>query len=453
MQSVAQGNIIDLDLIVRDTDGELVDPLTITVNIIRPDNSTAVASAEPVKVHTGIWRYSFDTPSNGLVGAWIAQWSALLPDFSTKEVEDPFELRESGSPYKTNLSHIERAKAGTRIALDAVIRLGGELTDVDVSSVALFDPDGNEITFDSDVVHLGRGVYRTWWDSPYDATEGIYTASWSITLDSAVTTFENPLEVLVDEIPTSLISSGVNRIKAGTICVFDGVFRTAGILTNVSAPRVQIFDPSGLLTIDVQPDAVSTGVYRKTTPLGISGIWTIVWSGENDTVEFTEAIEVVLSEVGGQEPEDEHLFGATLAGVKAKLPHLSITYATQPTKIQVEGYIDDIATHVAFRIGAYSSVITDTDLVNRITGMAKYVVELGAAATAQDAAHPSHVGPNESAYGGTLWSRYEKALQELVDVVNNATPGIDPGAGDPGGTSGAGAVYGNGPQFYVGMPL
>lgn len=451
MQSIPQSGTVALDLVLRDVDGRFIDASQVTVSILRPDGSTAISAEPAARQRLGLWRFSYAAPSLAAQGIWSIVWSAQLTS-GAYSATDVFEVLEAGSPYRTEVTHLDRFSRGQRVPLDAVFKRAGAPVAATSVSVTLVDSSGSPVAVDVAPTALAPGVYRAWWEAPYNARTGVYVATWSGTVGGVHVGFQEPLEVVAEDVPAVGYSTGVDRISVGSIRAFDAIYRSAeGTLWDPTTVGILIKDPGGSTVISRAPDRLATGVYRETTPLGTAGFWTLDWSGADstNTVDHMAIVEVVETGVGGPDVEDQHLFGATIEGVRGKLPHFLIDRTSNVTIRQVDGYLDDISAQVSFRIGDYTHTIADQGLVGRVTAMAKYVVELGAAATAQDAGFPANASPNQSEYGTKLWERYNAALVELVQVVNDATPGTDPGAGgDSGGTIG---VVSSGPVFRVGM--
>ncbi len=450
MQRVAQGRSIDLDLILKDSSGALVDPISLKVDINRPNGVPDIIDLSPSRLRQGAWRYTLSVGSAIATGIWSATWHAVMAGGSTYESTDVFEIVEAGAPFGSSSTTIDRFERGKRIPVDAVFYIDNQPVDVTAVSVSVTDPVGNPVTISETPTELREGVWRGWWNIPYNALRGVYIASWTGTYDGVTVGFESPFEIVSESLAAPSFSAGIDRVPSGGIRSFDAVFRTAnGLLWDPDDSQILIVDPNGVTVVAEQPDRLTTGVYRYTTPLGVVGFWILDWSGENDaiTADFKSIVEVVATELVDTSLEDQHPFGASISGVRALLAHQAITSVTQPNIVQVERFIDDIAAIVSLRIGPYATAIVDQNLVERITAMAKVVVETGAASIAQDAAHPAKALPNLSEYGGELWTRYQLLLDQLVAVVNNATPGDDPGAGNTGG----GAVYSEPPVFGLWM--
>jgi hypothetical protein len=124
-------------------------------------------------------------------------------------------------------------------------------------------------------------------------------------------------------------------------------------------------------------------------------------------------------------------FGASLEGVKALLPTTELDDDTRPTAQQVRGFIDGIGALVSARIGDLATVSADRRDVFELA--ARGVVHLGAAAMAEDAAHPSMTGPDDTSYGSVLWERYREQLDDLAALFASEDGGgpLVGGGGEP----------------------
>src|SRR4051794_1120368 len=76
---------------------------------------------------------------------------------------------------------------------------GGPATDPTGLSLSILDPSSNPVD-DSpfsggDLVHVATGQYSFTWNVPLDATEGVYTAVWSGTIDSVVVSGSEQFQV------------------------------------------------------------------------------------------------------------------------------------------------------------------------------------------------------------------------------------------------------------------
>lgn len=452
MQKVPQGDSIDLDVEIRNTAGSLIDPISIQGAIYRSDNSTDQTAITPNRLSTGIYRWTRTIPNDALRGIWSVEWDAILSGGLELSAEDIFEVLEYGAPFQTAIPRVDFVERGTHSVIDLIIKSGGTRVNATSVELSLTDVTGSVIATSVNPAHLSTGVYRCYVDIPYNAVPGIGVASWAAVVNTETVAIENPTEILLDPVSETDFSSGIERVAVGGTAVFDAVYLSSdGTLLDPENPEVLITDPNGVIAVDQQPPRMTQGVYRKRLPLSIPGFWKIKWSGqdESSTVQYTDVIEVVASGPGGPEIDGTHVFGATIDGVRNFIPHLLIDANTMPTIIQVSDFIDNIGSEVAFRIGEYAIQISDTGLVDRITAMAKYVVELGSAATTMDACYPAKAAPNDTSYGNILWQRYQTNLAELIQVVNDATPGPDPAVNM--GSSSA-AVSGPSPQFYTWMP-
>lgn len=114
----------------------------------------------------------------------------------------------------------------------------------------------------------------------------------------------------------------------------------------------------------------------------------------------------------------EETYGAELDTVRSVVPSLTIAETSNPSAEQVEGFIELIAGEVAVVVESLEGLGYSAGAVTRAKGNAKLIVALGAAAMAVDAAYPNAGGRGASNLGETLWARYEKRLDGLVDRLD-----------------------------------
>lgn len=129
-------------------------------------------------------------------------------------------------------------------------------------------------------------------------------------------------------------------------------------------------------------------------------------------------------------------------GVRAHLPLLPIGADTTPSTGNVEHYLRTLSNSLRARIGDLAGH-ADADA---LTAAARDVVEVGAAAMAEDAAFPERADQADTSYGNVLWARYRQLLADLL-----ITLGIDPD--QPGTTPGAGGAAGAGIASSFPPPL
>lgn len=120
-------------------------------------------------------------------------------------------------------------------------------------------------------------------------------------------------------------------------------------------------------------------------------------------------------------------FGATLDGVKAYLPHLDLDAGDRVGPEDVARFLDTIGGTVAGRLTwplARLQELQDlgtapAGTVEAYTLSAAGVVEMGAAAMAQDASFPelSAARETDTSYGAALWARHRQALDDLLAEV------------------------------------
>lgn len=114
-------------------------------------------------------------------------------------------------------------------------------------------------------------------------------------------------------------------------------------------------------------------------------------------------------------------FGASVEGVRALLPQLTISETSEPSESDVERYIKAAAGHVSVRIGAPIPADVDSDEYAWAQGL----VELGAAAYTQSAGFPERAAQAGDSYGEILWNRFLEGIDEFLEARGEST-----GSGD-----------------------
>lgn len=112
-------------------------------------------------------------------------------------------------------------------------------------------------------------------------------------------------------------------------------------------------------------------------------------------------------------------YGQTLDGVRALLPHRSITETSKPTQASVELMLANAAAWVEAKAGARLAL---PEYAHAIP-LAGHAVELYAAAQAEDASYPERADRADSSYGHVLWERFRQALGDLLEAVGLAEEG------------------------------
>jgi hypothetical protein len=109
-------------------------------------------------------------------------------------------------------------------------------------------------------------------------------------------------------------------------------------------------------------------------------------------------------------------YGATLEGVRAHLPLRKIQESGPGvTTTQVEGFIRDVSAWVDNRVGPLDG--------DPALSMAKSLVEIGAAAWAENGMFPERSGKAESTHGDRLLELFFKGLEELLVSLSGARAG------------------------------
>jgi hypothetical protein len=123
-------------------------------------------------------------------------------------------------------------------------------------------------------------------------------------------------------------------------------------------------------------------------------------------------------------------FGASIEGVRALLPHKTIGPTSRPTEAAVETYLEGGAGWVSARIGPGNTALLVAD--DPRTEWARSLVELYAGAFVEDAAFPERAAPGDTSYGGVLWERFLRGLDELLEALGEPVEpggeGEEPGA-------------------------
>src|SRR5688500_1480875 len=78
MDRVAQGGTWTGTAQFQDGVGDLVDPVTPTVDIIDADEDELVTDVVPTRVSLGNYSYNYAVPEAGAVGIWRIRWSGVV---------------------------------------------------------------------------------------------------------------------------------------------------------------------------------------------------------------------------------------------------------------------------------------------------------------------------------------------------------------------------------------
>lgn len=327
---------------------------------------------------------------------------------------------------------IQSAPQGATIELDAEFRDGtGHLVDPATPKISISQPSGTVVVNLATPAKIAVGLYRYSLSLDVAAVTGLWKATWSATVTGTPLTFDDPFLVSAYGTPPVSESAGVEHWEQGQTAVLDLESRSAsGLLADLDSVTVTILDTTGASRASsASPQHLATGVYRYlyTVPVDATvGIWRAQWDVVQDG---NPLISVDAFEIVGVGAGALHVYGASLDGMRAFVPYLGFGSAGMPGDDEANAYLDAIGSEVSLRLGNFAGLITDVGLLDRVMKFARYVVELGAAATAALAAFPANEVPNQSGYGTSLWERYQVALAELIGLVNDATPGPDPGSG------------------------
>lgn len=134
---------------------------------------------------------------------------------------------------------------------------------------------------------------------------------------------------------------------------------------------------------------------------------------------------------------DVPLYGASLEGVQDWLPTFTITDTSQPNATAVEGMLTFTSRWVANRLGDLGRFSADLRALTEAN--ARGLVELGAAALTDKAAHPAQAGRGHTSYGDELWAMFLAGIDEALEALGKQ---VDEAQGPPA------AVPGDTPAAY-----
>jgi hypothetical protein len=110
-------------------------------------------------------------------------------------------------------------------------------------------------------------------------------------------------------------------------------------------------------------------------------------------------------------------YGATIAGVNAYVPHRRVNPSSTPSAVQVQQFMDAIASELSLAIGDLDRL--SGDFLQNVIIQAMTVVQIGAAAWTEDASFPEQTDPQDrSSWGAVLWARYNKMKEALAVTVS-----------------------------------
>jgi hypothetical protein len=117
-QRVAQGGTVVLTGTYETGTGDLVDPITPTVDIIDADDTELVTNDIPDRVSLGQYTYTYVVPDDGAVGMWRIHWSGVI-DGLTSGGDDWFNVVTPGEIITStyDLLTLDEAKAALNIPL------------------------------------------------------------------------------------------------------------------------------------------------------------------------------------------------------------------------------------------------------------------------------------------------------------------------------------------------
>lgn len=423
----------------------LTDPVAPSVRLLRPDGSQ-FGTAAPQQIYTGTYRLSFLIPGGEPAGVWIAEWSGALEGVDVV-VRNPFEVLERGPV--TRSPTVDRVRLGAIEALAGEFRAGITLTDAVGATATLYRPDGTEFG-PLALTHVRTGVYVGALQLSLDEPEGFWRVEWSGQVGLTHVLFTDVFEVIGrGDLNTA---PAIQKVVPGFRSVIDGTYRAGNTISDPVSPTFTLRRPDGTLFVTSVPEQVFPGVYRFDLLLPTNeptGYWTVEWTGTIDGVgaDYIDVIEVVAE----ASTATTYPYGTTIDGLRAYLPYLSITAQSKPSRTQAEHFLDEIGAEVALRIGDVdTSLVAKPNVLARVLRSARHVVYLGAAALIQDATNPERSQQGGDGYATVTWQRYKDALDKLEAIVDAATPGETPGAGDD--TSNYPEIESGPPQFSTFMP-
>jgi uncharacterized protein YfaS (alpha-2-macroglobulin family) len=71
-----QGETVGLKATVKDADGTLTDPSTVTITIVDPTGTEKVTDSAMTKKSTGIYQYDYTIASDAVAGIWTSEVKA-----------------------------------------------------------------------------------------------------------------------------------------------------------------------------------------------------------------------------------------------------------------------------------------------------------------------------------------------------------------------------------------
>lgn len=237
-------------------------------------------------------------------------------------------------------------------------------------------------------------------------------------------------------------------VARGGARTFDAYFITAaGEPVDPPDAQLDILDPDGLIVVnDAVPVRDDLGRYHYDHAVAIDallGDWSVVWHATIDGSATTgvETFTVVL-----EGAVTFALYGASLGGVRALLPHRDIDATTKPNVDQVEGFLAGAAGRVFAAIGSLDGLPTDPidalggdSVLDVATRLARHLVHLDAASLVEASSSPELARPNDTtSYADWLQQLYTTVLAQLTALVDRYLPGAgipadgaDATAGEP----------------------
>lgn len=218
----------------------------------------------------------------------------------------------------------------------------------------------------------------------------------------------------------------MNTYELGAKSTLTGVFTDIdGMAMSPDTITVRVRRPSGGVDTytggDINVPEVGSAEIEIT--LDEVGFWFYRFEGTGNVVVPDESsLYVRESAFDTAATDGGPYFGATIDGVKDKLPDRTFTDTTKPTEAAVGRFIIEISGRVSARLGAIDTISDDARRAS-VLEAARSLVHLGAASWAEAAGAPEEAeADNASTYATWLWTRFSEGLDELTQTAYNLVP-------------------------------